>query len=189
MAIQSKGAMAKGKPSTPKSPSFKGRCAASEASSRAMRGNRARNTRPEILLRKALDSLDLTYRTHDASLPGCPDFVFARARLAVFCDGDFWHGRHWPRLREQLARRANPDYWIAKIATNRARDRRHRRALRAAGWMVFRVWETDVSKSAEALVERILRAARSRNEAVASIPPRRVRPSVAPRLDSGLGFR
>jgi DNA mismatch endonuclease (patch repair protein) len=115
--------------------------------------------------------------------------VFERARLAVFCDGDFWHGRRWPRLREQLARRANPDYWIAKIATNRARDRRDRRALRVAGWTVVRVWETDVRKSAEALVDRIVRAAQSRNQAAASIPPRKGRPSASPRLRSRLGSR
>jgi DNA mismatch endonuclease (patch repair protein) len=80
-----------------------------------MRGNRARDTGPEMLLRKELRARGLRYQTHARELPGRPDLVFAEARTVVFCDGDFWHGRNWPRLRRQLEERFNADYWIAKL--------------------------------------------------------------------------
>jgi DNA mismatch endonuclease (patch repair protein) len=95
-------------------------------------------------------------------LPGRPDVVFARARVAVFCDGDFWHGRNWGRLREQLQGRANSAYWIPKIAANRARDTRSRRALRRDGWLVLRVWETDVCRDASRVADSIGEAIRQR---------------------------
>jgi DNA mismatch endonuclease (patch repair protein) len=68
------------------------------------------------------------------------------ARVAVFCDGDFWHGRNWRRLKAALQRRANATYWVPKIAANRARDQRTRSEIRRQGWHVIRVWETDVNK-------------------------------------------
>lgn len=149
-----------GRPRRFRSPSFEGFRAASEASSRAMRGNKARDTQPELLLRRALRVHSLEYHTHEGSLPGRPDLVFPAARLAVFCDGDFWHGRYWSRLKKELAGRANAEYWIAKIAANRARDGRLRRELRKAGWTVLRVWETDIRRNPDAVAREIAMAAR-----------------------------
>ncbi|MBI5617507.1 MAG: very short patch repair endonuclease [Gammaproteobacteria bacterium] len=106
-----------------KTPSFAGFSPSSPASSRAMRGNRKRDTKPEMLLRRALWRAGYRYRLHVSGLPGRPDLVFPRARVAVFCDGDFWHGRDWLVLREKLERRANPGYWIPKIEMNIRRDR------------------------------------------------------------------
>jgi DNA mismatch endonuclease (patch repair protein) len=77
-------------------------------------------------------------------MPGKPDIVFLSARLCVFVDGDFWHGRDWPNLRHRLELRANPDYWIPKIARNIERDREQDQLLLALGWRVLRLWETDV---------------------------------------------
>jgi DNA mismatch endonuclease (patch repair protein) len=91
--------------------------------------------------------MGLRYRKHVLSLPGKPDIVFVRARVAVFCDGDFWHGRDWRSLRVKLKRRANPDYWIPKIRSNIERDRRNERLLAEDGWLVIRLWETDVLSS------------------------------------------
>lgn len=127
-------------------PSFKGFRPASEASSRAKRRNRSANTEPETILCGALSEAGLRYRTNVAAVPGRPDVAFRRARVAVFCDGDFWHGRNWTRLKGQLERRANAAYWIPKIAANRARDSRTRRELKRSGWLVIRVWETDVRR-------------------------------------------
>src|SRR5947199_2127320 len=93
--------------------------AASEAASRAKQANRKRDTKPELLLRRALWALGLRYRKHVGGLAGNPDVVFKAARVVVFCDGDFWHGRDWPTLQAQLRRRHNADYWIAKIGRNR----------------------------------------------------------------------
>lgn len=111
-----------------------------------MQANRARDTTPELALRRALLKLGLRFGTHATDLPGRPDIVLRRARVAVFCDGDFWHGREWPALRRALQRRANASYWIAKIRANRLRDKRTRRALRRMGWHVVSVWESEVTR-------------------------------------------
>jgi DNA mismatch endonuclease (patch repair protein) len=136
----------------------------SETASRIKRRNRSGKTRAEVLLRKELWHRGLRYRLHSRDLPGKPDIVFRRMRVVVFCDGDFWHGRHWPKRRESLARGANADYWTAKIAANVARDRRNSRLLRAAGWTVVRLWETEVLRDihkAVGRVEAVIRARRA----------------------------
>jgi DNA mismatch endonuclease, patch repair protein len=86
-------------------------------------------------------------------LPGRPDFVFLRERVAVFVDGCFWHGcpAHYVEPRTAAA------FWRAKISGNRARDRRNSRALRRLGWRVVRLWEHDLKKGARsaAVIRRI----------------------------------
>ena len=123
-----------------------------------MAANRARNTKCESLLGGALRRLGLEFRRNVRSLPGKPDIVFPRERLAIFCDGDFWHGRHWHRRRARLAHGSNADYWIAKITANIARDRRQRAALRKGGWRVTRIWETEILKDPERVARRIVEA-------------------------------
>jgi DNA mismatch endonuclease (patch repair protein) len=95
-----------------------------------------------------------------ATLPGRPDLVLPSAKLAVFCDGDFWHGRDWRARRRRLAQGANASYWIPKILANRARDRRVSRQLLALGWAVVRVWESDVVKDAHKVAQQLLGRAR-----------------------------
>jgi DNA mismatch endonuclease (patch repair protein) len=128
----------------PKTPSFKGFRPSSAASSRAKQANRRRDTRAETALRREVWSLGLRYRKNVQTILGEPDLVFARARIVVFCDGDFWHGRNWRSLRTELRHRANPEYWIPKIRSNMERDRRNNRSLAREGWYVVRLWETDV---------------------------------------------
>jgi len=125
-------------------PSFIGLAPSSVAASRAKKANRKVNTKPELALRRALWSLGRRFRKNVANLPGCPDVVFPSARVVVFCDGEFWHGRHWRRLRTQLQRRHNSIYWIAKIARNRQRDRQNTGRLTMEGWLVLRFWESDI---------------------------------------------
>jgi DNA mismatch endonuclease (patch repair protein) len=125
-------------------PSFRGLSAASQASSYAKKMNRSSDTAHEHLLRVFLWRRGLRYRKNVKSLPGKPDIVFARVRVAVFCDGDFWHGRNWQRLSRKLRAGSNPTYWIQKINANRRRDRRASRLLESEGWTVIRVWETDI---------------------------------------------
>lgn len=108
-----------------------------------------------MLLRKELWRRGLRFRLHASDLPGKPDIVFRRARVAVFCDGDFWHGRRFRERLEKLARGSNAAYWTAKIAANVARDRRNTRSLRAAGWMVVRVWETDILRDVTRAAGRV----------------------------------
>ncbi len=146
-----------GNPSA-KSPRYDGYRPSSPAASRAKSRNRGKDTKAELLLREALWALGVRYRLHAAGLPGKPDIVFPRQKIAVFVDGDFWHGRNWPVLEEQLRRRANPDYWVAKIAYNRNRDNEQTEALRGQGWTVVRLWETEVRKDPRAAVEKVLAA-------------------------------
>jgi DNA mismatch endonuclease (patch repair protein) len=77
-------------------------------------------------------------------LPGKPDIVFVGPRVAVYCDGDFWHGRNWDKLRSKLRMGANAEYWCAKIESNIERDLHNQRLLEEAGWHVLRLWETDI---------------------------------------------
>ncbi|MGH7490673.1 MAG: very short patch repair endonuclease, partial [bacterium] len=143
---------------THSSPSFKGFTPASETSSRIKQANRAVDTKAELLLRRAVWALGLRYRKNVSTLPGKPDLVFPSARLVVFCDGDFWHGRDWRQLKGQLERRANARYWIPKIEANRRRDAVHRRALRQAGWTVLSLWETDILRHPKAAAAKITAA-------------------------------
>ena len=99
-------------------PSFKGLRPASERASRALAGSRKTGTACEELLRSALWSRGLRFRKNVGSLPGCPDAVFAREQVAVFVDGDFWHGRRWASRRRKLSSVHNAPYWLAKIESN-----------------------------------------------------------------------
>ncbi len=127
-----------------------------------MQGNRAEDTGPERRLRQKLWRLGLRYRKNVRSLPGKPDVVFSRARVTVFCDGDFWHGRDWGVLKKKLLRRANAGYWTAKIATNMDRDSRHTHELQKLGWEVIRVWETDINSDPACVAEKIQRVVAER---------------------------
>ncbi|MDQ7839241.1 MAG: very short patch repair endonuclease [Thermodesulfobacteriota bacterium] len=129
-----------------KTPSFKELSPSSEASSRAKKKNRHVDTGPEIILRRELWKLGLRYRKNVKEVVGKPDIAFMREKVAVFCDGDFWHGRDWPELREKLLRRANADYWIRKIFCNIERDLEHNKILREAGWSIIRIWESDIKR-------------------------------------------
>lgn len=104
-------------------------------------------TKAERLLRSALWASGLRFRKNVRSLPGKPDIVVGRLRLAIFCDGDFWHGRNWSKNQLRLSRGPNPKYWVTKIATNMERDKRSNEALKKLGWRVVRLWESDVRKN------------------------------------------
>jgi DNA mismatch endonuclease (patch repair protein) len=136
-------------------PRYDGCVPASQAASRTKRRNRSRDTSAELLLRKALWARGLRYRLHVRGLPGKPDIVFRRYRLAVFVDGDFWHGRDWDKRKGRLSRGANPTYWIEKIEYNMRRDREQTSLLTTRGWRVLRFWETDVARATGMAVAEI----------------------------------
>jgi DNA mismatch endonuclease (patch repair protein) len=127
-----------------RAPSFAGLSPASPATSHAKKMNRSSDTAHERTLRALLWRRGLRYRKNVKALPGKPDIVFSAARVAVFCDGDFWHGREWQRLSRKLRTGTNASYWIPKIKANRNRDRRNDRLLTREGWTVIRLWETDI---------------------------------------------
>jgi DNA mismatch endonuclease, patch repair protein len=140
---------------TVSSPPFRGFQAVSLVTSKAKRANRNRDTTHELLLRRELWHLGLRYRKHAKQLPGRPDIVFTKARVALFCDGDFWHGRFWPRLRHKLKNGSNAMYWTRKLASNRKRDVLNTKALKELGWHVLRVWETDIRKDPKGVAHMI----------------------------------
>lgn len=143
-------------------PSYKGLSPASPIASRAaVAASVKRDTGPELMLRRALRGKGLRSRVDVASLPGRPDLVIPAARLAIFCDGDFWHGKNLRRRLQKLAAGHNSAYWVEKIKSNVARDRRIRRVLEDSGWMVVRVWESEVRADPERAAETILKAIRS----------------------------
>jgi DNA mismatch endonuclease (patch repair protein) len=118
-----------------------------------MRGNRSVDTRPELALRSELHRRGFRFRKAAAPVPGVrcrADVVFARARVAVFIDGCFWH-----RCPEHgISPRTNTDYWQAKLDRNVARDRRNNDALQASGWTVVRVWEhEDIVDAADRITD------------------------------------
>ncbi len=117
---------------------------ASPAASRSKRRNCAQGGRAEVALRKALWARGIRYRLHAVDLPGKPDIVLRRARIAVFVDGDFWHGRNWAERRAKLLKGNNAGYWTAKIEYNIMRDRANTATLESCGWTVIRLWERDV---------------------------------------------
>lgn len=134
--------------------------------SRMMARVRAKNTGPEIALRRELFRRGLRYRIHVGGLPGRPDICFPHARVAVFVDGDFWHGKGWEMrglagFEEQFP--TNRRFWVDKISRNMARDREVNDELAVRGWDVFRVLEsqlkTDLHAQAD-MIEGRVRAAR-----------------------------
>ena len=159
-------------------PSYRGLVSTSVTASAVGRGNTKHGTRPEQILATHLTRLRRRFRENDPTLPGTPDFAFVRAKVAVFVDGDFWHGRHWAARRVKLVAGSNAVYWVKKIERNRQRDRRVSRALRITGWTVLRMWETDIVRDPAAAARRVdqaLQATRRTRFATADAPVLRKR--------------
>ncbi len=119
---------------------------------------KSKDTRPELKLRKALWREGLRYRVNYKKLPGKPDIVFTKWKVAVFCDGDFWHGHNWAirgqkSLQEELS--SYSQYWRDKILRNIERDEENNKALIALGWTVVRIWESDIKNDLDGCVEMI----------------------------------
>ncbi len=124
-----------------------------EQRSRVMSRIKGKNTTPERYIHALLKASRLRFRQHDRALPGCPDFVFSKARVAVFVNGDFRHGWRFSVWRHKL-----PTFWRNKIGGNRERDQRNSKKLRRLGWRVLRIWEHQVELDAIACVARITQA-------------------------------
>ena len=134
-----------------------------EATRRTMQSNRAKDTKPELRLRKALWAAGLRgYRKNARRLPGTPDVAYGRARLAVFVHGCYWHS--CPVCTRNRTPKTNAAYWSAKFAQNRERDARSAAALEALGWRVQVFWECELKKDglarAVARVAELLEAER-----------------------------
>jgi DNA mismatch endonuclease (patch repair protein) len=122
--------------------------------SRMMSGIRGRNTRPELVVRKALSAAGLRYRLHSRNLPGRPDIALGNSRCAIFVHGCFWH-RH-PGCKFAYTPKSNVQFWLKKFGENVRRDKLAKAALRKAGWRVLVIWECQTNdKALKRLIAKI----------------------------------
>lgn len=123
-----------------------------------MKRVKSKDTKIELLLRKELWNRKLRYRKNYKELPGKPDIVFLREKIAVFCDSEFWHGYDWVNRREDI--KTNREFWIAKIERNRQKDIEVTRELELLGYAVIRFWGNEIKhdcKSCASIIEGKLR--------------------------------
>lgn len=113
---------------------------------------KSKDTSIEVKLRIALWNKGYRYRKNYSKLPGKPDIVLTKYKIAVFCDSEFFHGKDWEVLKPRLERGDNSQYWVSKIARNRERDDEINKRLLFEGWTVIRFWGKDISKNVEECV-------------------------------------
>ncbi len=114
---------------------------------------KSHDTKIEILLRKALWKKGIRYRKNLRNLPGKPDIAITRYKIAIFCDGEFFHGKDWEVLKPRLEKGNNGEFWIGKISRNRERDDEVNKRLLFMGWTVIRFWGTDIKKHTDECVK------------------------------------
>lgn len=122
---------------------------------RNMKSIKSQDTKIEICLRKALWKRGIRYRKNYKILPGTPDIAITKYKIAVFCDGEFFHGRDWEVLKPRLLKGNNSEFWISKISRNRERDDKVNKQLLFQGWTVIRFWGTDIEKYTDECVRVI----------------------------------
>lgn len=108
----------------------------------------------ERRLGKAMWAAGIRYRKQYRGVPGRPDFAIVWARVAIFCDSSFWHGRHWPVAADNI--RSNRDFWIPKIERNISRDKQINALLARMGWRRVRFWDNQILTATNRCVERVL---------------------------------
>lgn len=114
---------------------------------------RGSGTKIERVFGKALWDAGIRYRKQYGKVPGRPDFALVGARIAIFCDSSFWHGRGWPAAADAIKSRRG--FWVAKIEYNVARDREVERQLACIGWNVIRFWDDEILKHTAFCVGRV----------------------------------
>ena len=122
---------------------------------RNMAAIRSRDTSIELILRKALWHHGYRYRKNYKELPGSPDIVITKYRVAIFCDSEFFHGKDWEKLKLRLENGNNSTYWIKKISRNMERDVENEKALRCQDWTVLRFWGQDIMKHTDECVKAV----------------------------------
>ena len=121
-----------------------------------MQANKSKGTKIELILGKALWNIGLRYRKNDKTVFGRPDFVFKSKKIAIFCDGEFWHGRDWENRKND--HKSNQKFWIEKIEHNIERDIKVNIKLNDDGWTVLRFWESDIKNDMDNCLRIIKRA-------------------------------
>ena len=136
-----------------KEPRFHGEV--SEKSHKSMSRIHGKDTSIELTLRKALWKKGYRYRKNCKWLPGTPDIVLTKHKIAIFCDSEFFHGKDWNVLKKKLESGKNSDYWIAKIEKNIARDIEKDRMLQVDGWSVLHFWGKDILNNTDECIATI----------------------------------
>ena len=119
-----------------------------------MQAIKSKDTSIEITLRLALWHRGIRYRKNFKKLPGKPDIVITKHKIAVFCDSDYWHGFDWENRHQRI--KSNREYWIPKIERNMQRDKEVTAQLEEAGWTVLRFWEWQIKKHLDDCVDSII---------------------------------
>ena len=127
----------------------------SETVSKNMRSIHSKDTSIELQLRKALWHKGYRYRKNYKALPGSPDIVLTKYKIAIFCDSEFFHGKDWEILKLRLEKGKNPDYWIKKIERNRSRDFETDKKLLFLGYTVIHFWGQDIKKHTDECIQAI----------------------------------
>ena len=114
---------------------------------------KSKDTSIEVSLRRALWKKGYRYRKNYSALPGKPDIVLIKYRIAIFCDGELFHGKNWEILKPRLLKGNNPDFWVKKIERNMKRDDENDKKLLFLGWTVIHFWGNDILKNTDQCVK------------------------------------
>lgn len=123
-----------------------------------MKQIKSKGSKIEVMLMKELWSRGLRYRKNAKTVFGKPDIVFIGGKVAVFCDGEFWHGYNWEERKNDF--KSNQEFWIPKIERNMERDKEVTARLEADGWTVLRFWGNDIKKNLLFCADEIEKAVR-----------------------------
>lgn len=116
---------------------------------------KSNDTKIEVLLRKALWNKGYRYRKNYKKLPGKPDIVLTKYKIAIFCDGEFFHGKDWEVLKPHLEKSNNSEFWIKKISRNIERDDEINKKFLFMGWTVIRFWGNDITQKTDECIKVI----------------------------------
>lgn len=125
-----------------------------ESISKRMANVSLKGGKAETDLAKALWHEGIRYRKNYRKIPGSPDIAITKYKIAVFVDGEFWHGENWEERKTKL--KSNKEYWIEKIEENMARDKRNDELLQAMGWTPIHFWEKEIKKDLERCVHKVI---------------------------------
>ena len=134
-----------------------------EQRSKLMSAIRSTNTKDEVRLAKALWALGYRYRRNNKTVFGKPDFTFKKIKLAIFVDGEFFHGKNWDIDRNRI--KTNSEFWIKKIERNMQRDIEVNAYLQSQNWKILRFWSNDIKKNLDSCILEIQNAINERQNA------------------------
>lgn len=126
-----------------------------EQRSLLMRKIKSKKTKPETALQKFLRKKNVKFKINYCNLPGNPDIVLFNKKIAIFVDGEFWHGYRWEEKKKKI--KSNRAYWIPKIERTIARDKQNNKKLKKAGWRVIRLWEHQIKKDLTKCIQKIMK--------------------------------